>query len=1025
MGLQSGNYEVTVSSPGFAVFKATQIYLETAGTYTVKAVLKAGDVTSTVTVNESQAEVQTSTDEISSTVSGEEAQELPLNGRNYQALGSLMPGVINTSPDTALGTGGFNTTNVLNVNGGGAAGSLYTVDGIWNENTGSMTQTTITPNPESIAETKVFQNNYSAEYTLMGASVVMVQTKSGTDVFHGGVWEYLRNTFLDTRNYFVPVSTGVSPEEWNIYGLNLGGPVFIPHIYEAGRKKTFFYFNLQWVKQKQASVNNGASPTAAMRGQGTPGNGAVFPAAGALYGGTIKDPTTGQPFPNNTIPSTRINQANLALLNAMAPLPNNQGTAFNNYINTKPTLTNQYDEEFKIDHNISSKLRLTGEYFYEPADTINPNAARMGSPFPTDWDTFSTDNQLAEVQLTQFLTPTMTNQTSIAMNNYDVTHDFGGIHTIEQVPGFSESLPYSGGVLQNYLPRVQPSGGWSQFGANSGNVTARATDLEDTVTDNWSWSRRKHFLQAGVTFLFGTKRQWAQAGPPVNGIVTFTGTFTGNAVADYLLGDSATFQQSQMLLRKYIHYPIYSPYVEDQWKATKRLTISAGLRFFYMPWPTTQQGYTISFDPITFIPANAPAVSAKGIITSTPTYNPANGLVVNGENGVPLDLTNAHNFYYAPTAGFAWDVYGNGKTALRGGYGIAYNKSAGEDCAQNCLNSLLVGSVSVVNVNFPDPVGGGSVPVSAPAASGDDLKNIQATRVQTYSLSIQQQFGSDWILSIAGAGDTASDQRLSVNINQPLPSGGYDFNPLLNTPNYTAAYFAPYQGYAGIGIYKSIGITHWSALEVSLRHPVGHNLYLTGAYTWSHNMDNITNQQNAYAPGADYGNSNLNTPQVFTTAVIYSLPRFKSSPHLKQEVLGGWKYSDMTTVQSGSSLNIGMSLANTGLATRPNQVAPLTYPKTYSQWFSKNSYAQPAAGYFGNAKPGSILGPGVVAFNMALYKDFAIREGMALEFRSEFFNVFNHTNPNSPNTSLGAGGFGQITSAKDPRIGELALKLTF
>ena len=237
VGLESGNYEVTVSSTGFASFREKGIYLEPAGTYTVNVVLKPGAATATVTVTGTRAQVQTTTDEISNTVSGKEAQTLPLNGRNYQQLGSLMPGVINMSPDSALGTGGFNTYNALNVNGGGSTGSLYTVDGIWNENTGDMQQTTIMPNPDEIAQIKVLQNNYSAKYTLMGASVVMVQTKSGTDQFHGGGWEFLRNTALDATPYFTTKPTVL---HWNIFGWNLGGPLFVPHLYNTNRRKTFF-----------------------------------------------------------------------------------------------------------------------------------------------------------------------------------------------------------------------------------------------------------------------------------------------------------------------------------------------------------------------------------------------------------------------------------------------------------------------------------------------------------------------------------------------------------------------------------------------------------------------------------------------------------------------------------------------------------------------------------------------------------------------------------------------------------------
>jgi len=413
VGLQSGNYEVTVSSAGFKSFKVTGIYLEPAAVYTVNATLAAGEVSTTVMVTANAAAVQTSTPEVSNIVSGEEAEELPLNGRNYEGLAQLMPGVVNLSPDSALGPGGFATSNYLNVNGAGSSGTFYTLDGIWNENTGNMTQTTITPIPDEIEEIKVLQNNYDPKYSLMGASVVVVQTKSGTSAFHGGAWEFLRNTVFDTRNFFVPASTGVSPEEWNIYGYQVGGPIFIPHVYNPSRQRTFFYGSQQWLRQKQGGIVTGQTPLATMRGIGTPGNEALFPTTGVYSTAFLKDPklpgscnATSQAAcfgkdanGNYIIPASRINPSQLAFLNALAVLPNYSTTNATNYINTKPTITNQDDAEGKIDHLITPKYRITGEIFSESQDAHNPNASRMGSPFETNYDVFISDNKLAQVQL--------------------------------------------------------------------------------------------------------------------------------------------------------------------------------------------------------------------------------------------------------------------------------------------------------------------------------------------------------------------------------------------------------------------------------------------------------------------------------------------------------------------------------------------------------------------------------------------------------------------------------------------------
>jgi hypothetical protein len=338
--------------------------------------------------------------------------------------------------------------------------------------------------------------------------------------------------------------------------------------------------------------------------------------------------------------------------------------------------------------------------------------------------------------------------------------------------------------------------------------------------------------------------------------------------------------------------------------------------------------------------------------------------------------------------------------------------------------------LNLLNPHFPNPTGGAPAPATAPSISGADLHNDRAAQVQTYSLSWQQQIGSQWFVSIAGAGVISRHipgppGGPNINLNQPGPVPGYDFNPLINTGNYSNSYFAPFQGYNTITYYTSYGKSSWNALELSLRHPVGNNLYLTVAYTWSHNLTNMNALQDMRNLQLNYGNSTLNTPQVLTYSLIYSVPWMKRSTGWKREVLAGWKVSDMTTIQTGGSLNLGLSTSHNGLATRPDQIAPVTSPHTMLEWFSGKSFAQPAPGFYGDAGVGTILSPGLVVFNMAAYKDFRLHERFTLQFRSEFFNAFNHPNFGAPNTNFGAGSFGQITSMKNPRIGELALKLRF
>jgi hypothetical protein len=340
--------------------------------------------------------------------------------------------------------------------------------------------------------------------------------------------------------------------------------------------------------------------------------------------------------------------------------------------------------------------------------------------------------------------------------------------------------------------------------------------------------------------------------------------------------------------------------------------------------------------------------------------------------------------------------------------------------------------VNLATSNFDNPAGVATAP-TIPNQSGEDLQNYRASHIQTYSLSLEQQFGSNWIASIAGAGSMQGAGSNSININQPGPvtQNGvtYDFNPNLNVQGYVAGYYGPYQGYGTITYFENMGINNWNALELSLKHHTTKNLYLTAAYTWSHGLDNFGGFQNSYNTAAAYGNSGNDIPQVFTVSAIYYLPSLEHSRLWIKEALGGWQYSDMTTLQSGGTGTLGLSGSNLGLATRPNQVAPITYSKSWktpgNTWFSPLSFAKPATGYFGNVGNGTIRNPGVEVYNMALYKTFPFTEHVHLQFRTEFFNVFNHSNPSGPNTSVGNAAIGTITGEKEAREGQGSLKLTF
>lgn len=1007
-----GKYNLSVTRSGFRTFTLTGIDLDPGQTVNHNITLQVSSQTQTVSVTAHASVVNTANGATGGTITNEQITRIDVNGRNYQALAALIPGMNNVQAGSQLSGLGLNNSIVISSNGLATNKNLVMVDGSFNMNFGCECVGDVNPEMNTISEVQVISNNYSAKYGYGAGAQILVETKSGGSQFHGEADEFLRNDAFDARNFFTPT---VPKLDQNIFGFTIGGPVYIPGKYNTNKDKTFFFWGQNWRLISSGLTLLGAVPTAAMR-------------QGDFTGLTITDPTTGNPFPNSQIPQNRIDKNAVLVANQIIPLPNNPSGGFLNYLNDQTNPTSQRQEVIRLDHNFSDKFRVMARYIQEDVYNHAPYGVFSGAIFPTLGTELDTFNKNFYFPITTVLSPSSVNTLAFSFTQTIINATpFGATNRPSQL---TSGLVFPDANILNRVPNLTFAGGYTTAGLGTTDSIHDAPDRALTWTDDYSKVIGRHTLQAGILVNRGMAGQLYPGLP--QGQYFFSGQFTGNPIADMVIGDAASFTQDSNELRGDLLYFQVEPYFQDDWKVSRRLTLNLGIRYSYQP-PWYLKEATTSFIPRLYDPSKAPQVTLNGVLIPTPNYDSMNGLAFSGDHGnnVPVGFSKTDKNTWEPRFGFAWDMFGNGKTALRGGFGITYYRT--EDQVWSTLvNPPGVISANLLNVPFSDPTAGIASPLFPPSLAVTPY-DVVPTRISSYSFGVQHQVGSNTLLTAYYAGNSVNHMDFTRDLNQPLPISGYQFDPRLNANTISANAIRPYLGYGSMSARFTDGTANYNSLQIGVSRRFTHNLSFQMAYTYSKTLgkgnDIFGEAQNAYDLAAEYGLSKTDRTHIFTAGYVYDFPFFSGRGGITGKALSGWGLSGMTYFDSGFPLTPGLATSTAGLATRPDASGQSLFPngtRTVGEWFNPAAFVAPPPGFFGNAAPGSIRGPGLEDWDIALTKHTPLyQERVNSEFRLGVFNAFNHTNFSGVSTSFGAGNFGQVTSALDPRILEFAFRIWF
>jgi hypothetical protein len=1026
--LSIGSYTLTVEAPGFQKSEVTPFQLSVDQTARVNVQLTVGEVSERVSVEATSIGLQTEDVSVGTVIDSQKVVDLPLNGRSFVQLALLTPGVNPGTPGSITvrrNRGSVGQSVGMSANGARDTQNRFFYDGIESMDLDSY-NFSFSPSIDAIREFRVETSTYSALVGGAPGGQVNLMTKSGGSSLHGGLWEFNRNDAFASLAPFQPYSPTAKPPRLNRnqFGGNIGGPVFIPKIYKQ-KDKTFFFFN--WESGRQISGSFGGTafvPPVAYR-------------TGDFSGApvTIFDPSTGQPFPSNIIPQSRIQSYASKFLSGFVPPPNtNQATIdFRAAAASAPVNQDQYVA--RMDHRFSEKNSFYGSYMF------NTQATFTIPTFGVDTDNNRARTQNLSLSDTHVFSPSIVNELRVGWNRF-FEHEFFGstgnpsfdVANLIGLPGVSKA-PVNYGY-----PTFSNAG--FDFPITRGIGPRDRLNQVWQGGDNVSIRKGNHFITVGALIL---RRNWT-FNESVNprGSFVFDGRTTSggaspvreNSFAAFLLGLATDAQVSVEPFATRMNNWNQAYYAQDDWKVTPHLTVNVGLRYDYFA-PPVQRGKASNFLLNGAVPGFVPS---QQIFHGFPDHPDSPG---------PASLVNPRRTDFGPRIGFAYAAPQIPDFVVRGGYGIYYTPEI--------TNSWTGLTTSPPAVNTFDFSGTFDKPVqvaTAFAGTGTALPtfaynvvdpNLRDTYVQQWNLTVQKKLPWNTYVDVGYVGSKGTNLTMAFDGNRPLQV----VVPGPNVASITAR--RPLQGYGAMTVTKSIGNSTYHSLQVKVERRVAKGLSVLGAYTFSKSLadaDISTVGGGSFlGPIQDYLNlSREKSPTAFdlrhrlSIAAIYDLPIFNHASYAAvRTLLGGWQLGAIITEQTGfgAALATVGDTTGTGVASRPT-VAPGQSEhlsnRGRNEWFNTAAFIQTPLGTFGNAARNEIHLPGLNQVDLSMTKNFRIRERNNIMFRTEFFNALNHINLGAPGLSLQAPNtFGVITTSvqgaagipNDKRIIQFGLKYQF